>query len=40
MIIEDKQNESLVTSMVTDESMQKELLLQDEEEDFLDEGTN
>jgi len=26
--------------MVTDEAKQKELLLQDEEEDFLDEGTN
>lgn len=40
MIVEDKENESLITSMVTDEAMQKELLLQDEEEDFLDEGSS
>ncbi|GLV31802.1 uncoordinated 80 [Carabus blaptoides fortunei] len=39
MIVEDKQNESLITSMVTDEAMQKELLVQDDEEDFLDEAS-
>lgn len=38
MITEDKKNEGLINSMVLDEAMQKELLLQDEEEDFLDEG--
>lgn len=36
---EDRQHVSQVVSMVTDPERQKELLQQDEEEDFLDEGT-
>lgn len=38
MINEDKLLEPSITSMVSDEAKQKELMLQDEEEDFLDEG--
>lgn len=38
MINEDKNLEPQVLVNVTDEQKQKELLLQDEEEDFLDEG--
>jgi protein unc-80 len=40
MILQDKQHVTNIVTMVTDEAKQKELLLQDEEEDFLDEGTN
>lgn len=36
---EDKQNMEQVTSIVSDESKQRELILEDEEEDFLDDGT-
>lgn len=39
MINEDKQHESYIGTLVMDENKQKELLVQDEEEDFLDEGT-
>ncbi|XP_046393341.1 protein unc-80 homolog [Ischnura elegans] len=39
MVMEDRQNVDLVSSMVSDETKQKELLLQDEEEDFLDEAS-
>lgn len=35
---EDRQHTAQVVSMVTDPEKQKELLQQDEEEDFLDEG--
>lgn len=38
MINEDKQSESQISAMVMDEVKQKELLMQDDEEDFLDEG--
>lgn len=38
MILQDKQHVTNIVTMVTDEAKQKELLLQDEEEDFLDEG--
>jgi hypothetical protein len=38
MVQEDKQHVANIVSMVTDESRQKELLVEDEEEDFLDEG--
>lgn len=37
-INEDKNLQGQVTAMITDEQKQKELLIQDEEEDFLDEG--
>lgn len=40
MISEDKNLEEPVTAMVNDETKQRELLVQDEEEDFLDEGVN
>ena len=33
------QHEQQIVSMVTEESKQRQLLLEDEEEDFLDEGT-
>lgn len=39
MINEDKQLESSINALVLDEAKQKDLLTQDEEEDFLDEGT-
>lgn len=39
MINEDKQQETYIGSLVMDENKQKELLVQDEEEDFLDEGS-
>lgn len=35
---EDRQLEPQIAAMVQDEQKQKELLIQDEEEDFLDEG--
>lgn len=38
MITEDKNLELQIAAMVLDEQKQKELLVQDEEEDFLDEG--
>jgi hypothetical protein len=38
MVQEDKQHVANIVSMVTEESRQKELLMEDEEEDFLDEG--
>lgn len=38
MLNEDKQLESSINALVLDENKQKELLTQDEEEDFLDEG--
>lgn len=38
MVNEDRTLEHSITALVTDEAKQKELLLQDEEEDFLDEG--
>lgn len=38
MIKEDKNLETQIAAMVADEQKQKELLIQDEEEDFLDEG--
>lgn len=38
MINEDRNLEPQVLAMVTDDQKQKELVLQDEEEDFLDEG--
>jgi len=37
-MIEDKQNMEQVTSIVSDESKQRDLILEDEEEDFLDDG--
>ncbi|XP_025829365.1 protein unc-80 homolog [Agrilus planipennis] len=39
MIKEDKQRENYIQSLVSDESKQKEMLIQDEEEDFLDEAS-
>lgn len=38
MLIEDKKHLENVTNLVTDPDGQRELLQQDEEEDFLDEG--
>jgi hypothetical protein len=38
MMHEDKQHVANIVSMVTEECRQKDLLLEDEEEDFLDEG--
>jgi hypothetical protein len=38
MVHEDKQHVANIVSMVTEECQQKELLMEDEEEDFLDEG--
>lgn len=38
MLNEDKNLESQISAMVADEQKQKELLVQDDEEDFLDEG--
>lgn len=38
MLNEDKQLENSINTLVLDESKQKDLLIQDEEEDFLDEG--
>lgn len=38
MMNEDKSLEPQVLAMVTDEQKQRELLVQDDEEDFLDEG--
>jgi hypothetical protein len=38
MMHEDKQNVANIVSMVTEECRQKDLLIEDEEEDFLDEG--
>ena len=38
MVHEDKQHVANIVSMVTEECRQKELLMEDEEEDFLDEG--
>lgn len=39
MLTEDKKHLENVTALVTDPDGQRELLQQDEEEDFLDEGT-
>ncbi|KAF4517233.1 hypothetical protein B566_EDAN005287 [Ephemera danica] len=39
MISQDKQHVTNVVTMITDETRQKELLLEDEEEDFLDEAS-
>lgn len=39
-LAEDKHNMEQVTNIVSDESKQRELILEDEEEDFLDEGNN
>lgn len=39
MLIEDKKHIDAVINMVNDPEGQRELLQQDEEEDFLDEGT-
>ncbi|KAF5273419.1 hypothetical protein FQA39_LY07436 [Lamprigera yunnana] len=39
LINEDKNNQNHILNLVSDESKQKELLLQDEEEDFLDEAS-
>jgi hypothetical protein len=39
MMHEDKQHVANIVSMVTEECRQKELLVEDEEEDFLDEGS-
>lgn len=38
LLLEDKQNVDQVITMVSDESKQRELIIEDEEEDFLDEG--
>lgn len=38
MLHKDRLNIPEVVSMVTEENRQKELLIEDEEEDFLDEG--
>jgi hypothetical protein len=38
MMHEDKQHVANIVSMVTEECRQKELIIEDEEEDFLDEG--
>ena len=38
LLDEEEQNQNNVVSMVTDEFKQRQLLLEDEEEDFLDEG--
>jgi hypothetical protein len=38
MVYEDKQHLANIVSMITEECQQKELLTEDEEEDFLDEG--
>ncbi|KAK4883609.1 hypothetical protein RN001_006928 [Aquatica leii] len=38
LINEDKNNQTHILNLVSDENKQKELLVQDEEEDFLDEG--
>lgn len=35
---EDKQNVDQIVTMVSDEVKQRELIVEDEEEDFLDEG--
>lgn len=37
-LAEDKQNMEQVTSIVSDESKQRDLIVEDEEEDFLDDG--
>lgn len=37
-MLEDKQNFDQVIAMVSDESKQRDLITEDEEEDFLDEG--
>lgn len=37
-MVEDKQNVDQVIAMVSDESKQRDLIVEDEEEDFLDEG--
>lgn len=39
MLNEDIQLETSINALVSDENKQKDLLTQDEEEDFLDEGT-
>lgn len=40
MLVEDKKHIENVVSLVNDPDGQRDLLQQDEEEDFLDEGTN
>jgi hypothetical protein len=37
-LLEEEQAESAVVSMVTDEARQRQLVLEDDDEDFLDEG--
>lgn len=37
-LAEDKQNMEQVTSIVSDENKQRDLIVEDEEEDFLDDG--
>lgn len=37
---EDKQNVDQIVAMVSEESKQRDLIIEDEEEDFLDEGIN
>lgn len=37
-VAEDKQNMEQVTNIVSDESKQRDLILEDEEEDFLDDS--
>lgn len=38
LLLEDKQNFDQVIAMVSDENKQRDLITEDEEEDFLDEG--
>lgn len=38
LMLEDKQNVDQMIAMVSDESKQRDLIIEDEEEDFLDEG--
>lgn len=38
MLMEDRHLEDSIAAMVNDETKHRELLIQDEEEDFLDEG--
>ncbi|XP_031838289.1 unc80, NALCN channel complex subunit isoform X8 [Nomia melanderi] len=39
LLLEDKQNMDQVTAMISDESKQRDLIIEDEEEDFLDEAS-
>lgn len=38
LLLEDKQNVDQMIAMVSDENKQRDLIIEDEEEDFLDEG--